>query len=183
MGITIKATRLTGPLIITPVVHRDERGFFCETYNQKDFQEATGLDVQFVQDNWSQSKKSVLRGLHYQLKYPQGRLIRVTKGEIFDVSVNLQRGHREFGRWAGVLLSDTNCQQLWIPPGFGHGFLALSDSADIVYKTTEYFHPEQDRNLAWNDPDIAIDWPLVGDPILSTRDAHAQSFKDAELYD
>ena len=183
MSITVEATALSGPLIIEPKVYEDERGLFCETYNQQDFQKATGQQISFVQDNWSQSRKSVLRGLHYQLEHPQGRLIRVTHGEIFDVSVNLQKNHADFGKWVGVILSDKNHRQLWIPPGFAHGFLALSDSTDIAYKTTEYYYPNLDRNIAWNDPDIRIKWPITHAPILSERDAHAPSLKNALLYD
>jgi len=170
-------------LIVEPRVFSDERGFFFESFNRKDWREATGLERPFVQDNHSSSKKHVLRGLHYQIVKPQGKLVRVVAGEIFDVAVDLRRESPTFRRWVGVRLSAANRRQLWIPEGFGHGFLTLSATAEVLYKTTDYYYPEFDRSLAWNDPQIAIDWPLDGHtPGLSSKDATAKKLREAELF-
>jgi dTDP-4-dehydrorhamnose 3,5-epimerase len=176
-------TALTGVLILEPKIFKDDRGFFYESYNQRDFTQATGLDVHFVQDNHSQSKKGVLRGMHYQISHAQGKLVRVTCGEVFDVSVNLQRNHPEFGKWVGVHLSDKNHRQLWIPPGFAHGFLVLSDQADFIYKTTDYYSQQDERCLLWNDPEIGINWPIDGAPTLTAKDSLGACLKDADVYE
>ena len=160
-------TALSGVIILEPKIFKDDRGFFYESFNQRDFTQATGLDVHFVQDNHSQSKKGVLRGLHYQISQPQGKLVRVTRGEVFDVSVNLQRDHPEFGKWVGVHLSDQNHRQLWIPPGFAHGFLVLSEVADFLYKTTDYYSQQDERCLLWSDSEIGIKWPIDSTPTLT----------------
>lgn len=186
MPFTVIPTALSSVLILEPKVISDSRGFFFESFNERDFSSATGLDVRFVQDNHSQSKKGVLRGLHYQLEHAQGKLVRVTHGEVFDVSVNLQRDHPEFGRWAGVHLSAENKRQLWIPPGFAHGFLVLSAHADFMYKTTDYYFPSAERCLLWNDPSLNIEWPLtlLGglDPILTPKDAAGTPLARADIF-
>ena len=148
----------------------DTRGFFFESFNTRAFAEATGLDVQFVQDNHSRSAKGVLRGLHYQILHPQGKLVRVVRGSVFDVAVDIRKASPTFGKWVGVELTEDNHRQLWVPPGLAHGFLVTSESADFLYKTTDYYAPEHERCLAWNDPDIAIEWPLEGEPQLSAKD-------------
>ncbi|MCC6813093.1 MAG: dTDP-4-dehydrorhamnose 3,5-epimerase, partial [Rubrivivax sp.] len=154
-------TALAGVLVLEPRVFGDDRGFFMESYNRRSFAQATGLDIDFVQDNHSRSRKGVLRGLHYQLRQPQGKLVRVTHGAVFDVAVDIRRGSPTFGRWVGVELSADNHRQLWVPPGLAHGFVVLSDSADFLYKTTDYYAPEHERSIAWDDPAIGIDWPLA----------------------
>jgi dTDP-4-dehydrorhamnose 3,5-epimerase len=171
-------------LILEPKIFGDERGFFFESFNQKAFQEVTGLDVTFVQDNHSKSAKNVLRGLHYQVPpKAQGKLVRVIKGEVFDVAVDLRKGSKTFGHWVGDMLSAANNRQLWIPPGFAHGFLTLSDTAEFLYKTTDYYSPEHERCIRWDDPEIAIDWPLTaGAPILAAKDAAAPPFYAAETF-
>ena len=174
-------TAIPDVLIIEPKVFGDERGFFFESFNACAFAQATGLDVAFVQDNHSKSAKSVLRGLHYQLPpKAQGKLVRVVQGEVFDVAVDLRKGSNTFGHWVGQILSAQNKQQLWIPPGLAHGFLTLSNSAEFLYKTTDYYSPEHERSLLWNDPALAIDWPLDGSPILAAKDAAAKPFAEAE---
>ena len=187
MPFTVTPTALSDVLILEPKVFGDERGFFFESFNERDFLSATGLSVHFVQDNHSQSKKGVLRGLHYQVEQPQGKLVRVTQGEVFDVCVNLKRGHPQFGRWAGIHLSAENKRQLWIPPGFAHGFLVLSDSADFMYKTTDYYSPTAERCLLWNDPTLSIQWPLAAlgelDPILTPKDQAGTPLADASVFD
>ncbi len=183
MPYTVTQTSLAGVLVLEPRVFGDERGFFFESFNQRDFAQATGLDVNFVQDNHSLSSKGVLRGLHYQVQQAQGKLIRVAVGEVFDVSVNLQRGHPEFGRWTGVVVSGQNKRQVWIPPGFAHGFVVLSDQAHFLYKTTDYYAPEHERSLFWNDPNVAIEWPIDSDPILAAKDANAPRLADAEVFE
>ena len=166
------ATALPEVLVIEPKVFGDTRGFFFESFNQRAFNQASGLDVQFVQDNHSRSSKGVLRGLHYQIKQPQGKLVRVAKGAVFDVAVDIRRESSNFGKWVGVELSEENNRQLWIPPGFAHGFLVLSDTADFLYKTTDYYAPEFERCLAWDDAEIAIGWPLAGaSPQVSAKDS------------
>lgn len=182
-------TALPEVMILEPRVFRDARGFFFESYNRKTFVAATGVDVEFVQDNHSCSTHGVLRGLHYQLVKPQGKLVRVTRGVVWDVAVDLRRSSPRFGQWAGVELSAENQRQLWVPPGFGHGFLVLSDAADFLYKTTDYWYPQHDRNLAWNDPQLAIAWPLARlqtadrQPILAPKDAAAPRLADAQVYE
>ena len=152
-------------LVLDPRVFSDDRGFFLESYNRRVFQEVAGIDVNFVQDNHSRSVSNVLRGLHYQLKQAQGKLVRVVAGEIFDVAVDMRRSSPRFGRWMGIKLSAENKRMLWVPAGFAHGFLALSDSTEVLYKTTDYYAPGHERCVLWNDPDIGIDWPLTGTPL------------------
>lgn len=183
MTYSVQATKLRGVLVLRPKVFSDERGFFLESFSQRDFFTAVGINSEFVQDNHSHSKKNVLRGLHYQVGRPQGKLVRVVKGEVFDVAVNLQRGHPEFGQWAGIVLSAENKKQLWIPPGFAHGFLVLSDEADFLYKTTEYFSPAHERCIAWNDPTLNIKWPITGKPVLTQKDASAPKLSAAEVFE
>ena len=169
-------------LLLEPRILGDDRGFFFESFNQRDFNQATGLDLYFVQDNHSRSACNVLRGLHYQITQPQGKLVRVTVGEVFDVAVDIRRNSPTFGKWAGELLSASNKRQLWVPPGLAHGFLVLSESADFLYKTTDYYAPEHERCIAWNDPTLAIDWPLLrAAPLLSGKDAAGKAFLQAEL--
>ncbi len=174
-------TSLPGVLIIEPKVFGDSRGFFYESWNARAF-EAAGIHASFVQDNNSRSAKNVLRGMHYQIKQPQGKLVRVTLGEVFDVVVDLRRSSPTFGKWEGVRLSAENKRMLWIPPGFAHGFLVVSEHADFLYKTTDYWMPEHERTVAWNDPDLAIDWPLQGAPVVSAKDAKGTPFAQAETY-
>lgn len=172
----MKATPLAIPdvLLIEPRVFGDDRGFFYESFNQRAFAEATGVELAFVQDNHSKSARNVLRGLHYQLApKEQGKLVRVIAGEVFDVAVDIRGDSPTFGRWVGERLSAENCRQLWIPPGFAHGFLVLSASAEFLYKTTDYYAPECERSIAWNDPTLAIEWPLAGAPLVSAKDAAA----------
>lgn len=178
-------TALPDVLIIEPKVFGDARGFFFESYNARTFREAVGLDVSFVQDNHSRSARGVLRGIHYQLPpFSQGKLVRVVQGRVWDVAVDLRRHSPTFGRWVGVELSEENQRQLWVPPGFGHGFVTLSDSADFLYKTTEYYAPSHDRAVRWDDPELAIDWPLDGlVPQLSAKDEAAKPLSEAELFD
>jgi dTDP-4-dehydrorhamnose 3,5-epimerase len=164
-------TAIPDVILLEPKVFGDDRGFFFESFNQKIFQEATGLDVQFVQDNHSKSVKNVLRGLHYQVQHPQGKLVRVTQGEVFDVAVDIRKGSKTYGQWVGEVLSAENKKQLWIPPGFAHGFLTLSCSAEFLYKTTDYYSPTHERVLRWNDPEIGVNWRLSGEPILAPKDA------------
>lgn len=183
MPLNITITSLSDLLLLEPKVWPDNRGFFLESFNERDFFKATGMNPDFVQDNHSRSKKGVLRGLHYQIQQPQGKLVRVARGQVFDVAVNLQKNHPDFGKWFGTILSDDNQHQLWIPPGFAHGFVVLSDWADCVYKTTDYFAPEHERTLRWNDPTIAIDWPIDFEPILSAKDLNAPHLNDVELFD
>ena len=181
----MRATRLAIPdvVLIEPKVFGDDRGFFMESFNQRAFNAATGTDHRFVQDNHSRSGRGVLRGLHYQIRQPQGKLVRVTSGAVFDVAVDLRKSSPTFGQWVGAELSDDNHHQLWVPPGFAHGFLVLSSSADFLYKTTDYYAPEHERSLAWNDPDLAIAWPEVGAaPTLSAKDAVAPSLAQAETF-
>ncbi len=175
-------TSIPDVLIIEPRVFGDERGFFFESFNQRQWAEKTGLNTTFVQDNHSRSAKNVLRGLHYQIQHPQGKLVRVTVGEVFDVAVDLRRSSPTFGKWEGVTLSEENKRQLWIPEGFAHGFLVLSDVAEFLYKTTDYWYPEYERSIIWNDPSLAIDWPLSGEPILAKKDAQGGLLRDAETY-
>jgi dTDP-4-dehydrorhamnose 3,5-epimerase len=175
-------TTIPDVFIIEPRVFGDERGFFYESYNEKIFAEKTGIKTQFVQDNHSRSAQNVLRGLHYQIKQSQGKLVRVVLGEVFDVAVDIRKSSPTFGQWVGCVLSETNKRQFWVPPGFAHGFLVLSETADFLYKTTDYYAPEYERSILWNDPDIGIDWPLADTPILSTKDEAAQPLKTAEVF-
>ena len=167
-------------LIIEPKVFGDSRGFFFESFNQRSFNEVAGVDVKFVQDNHSRSAKGVLRGLHYQIQQPQGKLVRVVRGSVFDVAVDIRKSSPNFGRWVGVELTEDNHRQLWVPPGFAHGFLVTSDTADFLYKTTDYYAPEFERCVAWNDPAIGIEWPLGGmAPQLSAKDKAGASLAKA----
>lgn len=173
MVLTAIPTALPEMLILEPKVFGDERGFFYESFNARDFEAATGLRREFVQDNHSRSAKNVLRGLHYQVERPQGKLVRVVAGEVFDVAVDIRRDSPNYGKWVGVHLSAENKRQLWIPEGFAHGFLVLSEYADFLYKATDYYHPQSERGIAWNDPTLGIVWPSVGQPTLSEKDARA----------
>jgi dTDP-4-dehydrorhamnose 3,5-epimerase len=170
-------------LLFEPQVHGDARGFLYESFHQARFEAAVGRSVAFVQDNHSKSGPGVLRGLHYQLHRPQGKLVRVVAGSVFDVAVDLRRGSSGFGQWVGEVLSAENCRQMWIPEGFAHGFLVLSDAAELLYKATDYWSPDNERCIAWNDPQLAIDWPLTNPPVLSAKDLDAAPFATAELYD
>lgn len=172
-------TAIPDVLILEPKVFGDDRGFFYESYNQQAFQAATGLDVTFVQDNHSKSARNVLRGLHYQVEQPQGKLVRVVQGEVFDVAVDIRKGSKTFGLWVGQILSAENKKQLWVPPGLAHGFVVLSDTAEFLYKTTDYYAPAHERCIAWNDPDLAINWQMQGEPLLSAKDAAGAAFRDA----
>ena len=172
----VTPTAIPEVLIIEPKVFGDARGFFFESFKQKAFNEATGLDVNFVQDNQSRSAKGVLRGLHYQVQEPQGKLVR---GAVFDVAVDIRKSSPTFGQWVGVELTEDNHKQLWVPPGFAHGFLVRSDSADFLYKTTEYYAPEHERCIAWNDPEIGIQWPLASEPSLSSKDPQGMALHEA----
>ncbi len=178
----VVAEPLPGVLLLEPRVFEDDRGFFLESYNRRALA-VLGIEQEFVQDNHSRSRRHVLRGIHYQIRRPQGKLVRVVAGEVFDVAVDLRRGSPAFGKWAGFRLSAENRLMAWIPPGFGHAFLVLSERADFLYKTTEYYVPEDERCIAWNDPQIGIAWPLAGDPILSAKDRMGQRLCDAEVYD
>jgi dTDP-4-dehydrorhamnose 3,5-epimerase len=175
-------TNIPDVLIIEPKVFGDDRGFFLESFNAKTFAEKTGINAQFVQDNHSRSSKNVLRGLHYQIQQPQGKLVRVVSGEVFDVAVDIRRNSPTFGKWMGCILSEQNKRQLWVPEGFAHGFVVLSETADFLYKTTDYYAPEYERSIQWNDPDISIDWQITEIPILSAKDKLAQPLKNAELF-
>jgi dTDP-4-dehydrorhamnose 3,5-epimerase len=177
-------TSLPGVVRVTPRVITDERGYFMESWHARTFAEH-GIDSHFLQDNASRSVRGTLRGLHYQIQQPQGKLVRVVQGEAFDVAVDLRRSSPNYGQWVGEVLSDENKNQLWVPPGFAHGFLVLSETAEIAYKCSDYYVPELERSIRWDDPDIAIEWPLsVGTrPILSEKDAAAYSLKDAEVYE
>jgi dTDP-4-dehydrorhamnose 3,5-epimerase len=181
----VKVTPTTIPevLVIEPKVFGDSRGFFFESYNQGAFAQATGLSPVFVQDNHSRSARNVLRGLHYQVRQPQGKLVRVVAGEVFDVAVDLRRSSPTFGRWVSVTLSESNKRMVWIPEGFAHGFLVLSDTADFLYKTTDYYAPEHERCILWNDPEIGVQWPLEGEPLLSAKDRAGLPLSRAELFE
>ena len=183
MPYTVTPTALPEVLILEPKVFGDARGFFFESFNQRDFAEVTGLDVQFVQDNHSRSVKGVLRGLHYQIQHPQGKLVRVTQGEVFDVTVDLRRSSPNFGKWVGVVLSAENHRQLWVPPGFAHGFVVTSDSAEFLYKTTDYWYPEFERSLLWNDPAVGVVWPMQAQPQLAAKDAAGKPLAEAQAFD
>ena len=180
----MKATRLAIPdvVLIEPKVFGDARGFFFESFNQKAFNEATGTNHAFVQDNHSRSSQGVLRGLHYQIQQPQGKLVRVARGRVWDVAVDIRKSSPTFGQWVGAELSEDNQHQLWVPPGFAHGFVVLSESADFLYKTTDYYAPEHERCIAWNDPQLAIAWPIAGASSLSAKDMQGFAFAQAPVY-
>ena len=183
MPYTVTPSAISEVLIFEPKIFGDARGFFYESFNARDFAQATGLDVSFVQDNHSKSAKGVLRGLHYQIQHPQGKLVRVVQGEVFDVVVDLRKSAATFGQWVGVHLSAYNHRQLWVPPGFAHGFLVLSESAEFLYKTTDYWYPEYERSLLWNDPAVGIDWPVEGAPLLAAKDAAGKPLAQAACFD
>ena len=182
MPYTVIQTAIPDVLILEPKVFGDSRGFFFESFNAKDFANVTGMDVNFVQDNHSKSAKGVLRGLHYQLQQAQGKLVRVTQGAVFDVAVDIRKSSPTFGKWVGCELSDTNHRQLWIPQGFAHGFIVLSESADFLYKTTDYYAPAYERCIAWDDPSIGIVWPEGIAPLLSAKDQQGLSLDQAEVF-
>lgn len=175
-------TSLPEVLIIEPQVFGDSRGFFYESFNARKFAELTGVQAEFVQDNHSKSGKNILRGLHYQIQQAQGKLVRVVSGEVFDVAVDIRKSSPNFGQWVGVNLSAENSRQLWVPPGFAHGFVVLSEQAEFLYKTTDYWAPEHERCLAWNDPEIGIDWPISEAPLLSAKDQIGKSLSEAEVF-
>ena len=178
----ITPTELPDVLLIEPKIFGDERGFLFESFNARSFAESTGISTPFVQDNHSRSARNVLRGLHYQVQQVQGKLVRVTSGSVYDVSVDLRRGSSTFGQWTGTTLSAENRRMLWIPPGFGHGFLVTSDAAEFLYKTTDYWAPAHERCIKWDDPQLAIQWPLQGVPIVSAKDQQGLLLKDAEVF-
>lgn len=182
MPISVTETTLPGVSLIEPTVFGDNRGFFYESFNAQDFSEALKVNSSFVQDNHSKSSRGVLRGLHYQIQHPQGKLVRVIDGSIFDVAVDIRRGSPHFGKWFGIELSAANKKQLWIPPNFAHGFLVISESAEVLYKATNYYAPKYERSIRWDDPDIGIDWPfLVTSPALSQKDQEAKFLNESEL--
>jgi len=180
--VKVVETALPGVLIIEPAVFGDQRGFFMETFNRRRFAELVGYDVDFVQDNHSKSVKHVLRGLHYQVEQAQGKLVRVVRGEVFDVAIDIRKSSPHYGRWLGTTLSEDNKRMLWIPPGFAHGFLVTSDSCEFVYKTTDYWAPQFERSIRWNDPTLKIMWPLDAEPLLSGKDRDAPLLSEAEVY-
>nr|WP_041297045.1 dTDP-4-dehydrorhamnose 3,5-epimerase [Janthinobacterium sp. Marseille] len=175
-------TKIPDILLLEPNVLGDDRGFFFESFNERRFAEVTGKTVKFVQDNHSRSLRGVLRGLHYQIQQPQGKLVRVVSGEVFDVAVDIRKSSPTFGQWAGAVLSAENQRQMWIPEGFAHGFVVTSDTAEFLYKTTDYWAPEHERCIAWDDPAIGIDWPINGVPILSAKDQQGTRLADAEVF-
>jgi len=175
-------TKIPDILVIEPKVFGDDRGFFFESYNEEIFCQQTGIRKSFVQDNHSRSSKGVLRGLHYQIKQPQGKLVRVVSGKVFDVAVDIRKSSPTFGQWVGEIISEENKRQMWIPEGFAHGFIVLSDRADFLYKTTDYYAPEHERCIIWNDPDLNIDWHYDGDPILSNKDKNGVPLSGAEVF-
>lgn len=180
----VTPTAIADVLLIEPRVYGDERGFFFESFNQRVFAQATGVDAPFVQDNHSRSARGVLRGLHYQIQQPQGKLVRAVAGEVFDVAVDLRRSSSTFGQWVGAVLSAQNKMQLWVPPGFAHGFVVLSETAEFLYKTTDYYAPEHEQCIAWNDPTLGIVWPAMADaPTLSGKDAAGGRWADALVYE
>lgn len=178
----VESTDLPEVLLITPKVFRDERGFFMESYNQQSFTEKTGITTPFVQDNHSRSSKGTLRGIHYQIQQPQGKLVRVVQGEVFDIAVDLRKESPNFGKWIGVHLSDQNQQMLWVPPGFGHGFVVTSDTAEFLYKTTDFYAPKHERCIIWNDPTLSVTWPSGLSISLSEKDKNGSFFTDADVY-
>ena len=176
-------TGIEGLLVLEPKVFGDARGFFMESFNARIFAEVTGLKLDFVQDNHSRSGRGVLRGLHYQVQQPQGKLVRVSQGRVFDVAVDLRRSSPTFGQWYGVELSGENHRQFWVPAGFAHGFYVLSETADFLYKTTDYYAPEHERSLAWNDPTVGVQWPLEGEPLLSAKDLAGKPLGGCEVFE
>ncbi|MQR01328.1 dTDP-4-dehydrorhamnose 3,5-epimerase [Glaciimonas soli] len=178
----IQTTAIPDVVIIEPKVFGDDRGFFYESFNERRFLELTGVTANFVQDNHSKSAKNVLRGLHYQIQQPQGKLVRVVAGEVFDVAVDIRKSSPTFGHWVGVVLSAENKRQLWVPPGFAHGFVVTSDNAEFLYKTTDYWAPEFERSILWNDPAVGIQWPITGEPLLSGKDQIGKLLADAEVF-
>lgn len=183
MNLNVVPTAIPEVLILEPKVFGDDRGFFFESFNARSFEQATGVKRTFVQDNHSRSARNVLRGLHYQIQHPQGKLVRVVVGEVFDVAVDLRKSSPTFGKWAGVTLSAENKRQLWVPEGFAHGFAVTSDYAEFLYKTTDYWYAEHERSIVWNDPDIGIAWPSIGQPLLSSKDASARGLQNAEIFE
>lgn len=179
----VTPTAIPDVLIIEPKVFGDARGFFFESFNQRVLAEAAGIDARFVQDNHSRSARNVLRGLHYQIKQPQGKLVRVIAGEVLDVAVDMRKGSPTFGQWVSMRLSAENKRMAWVPPGFAHGFVVLSDMAEFLYKTTDYWAPEYERTIVWNDPSLAIDWQLADAPILAGKDRAGKSLREAEVFD
>jgi dTDP-4-dehydrorhamnose 3,5-epimerase len=182
MPYTVTPTALPEVLILEPKVFGDDRGFFFESFNQRDFHQATGLGVNFVQDNHSKSSQGVLRGLHYQIQHPQGKLVRVTQGAVFDVAVDMRRSSPNFGKWAGVELSADNKRQLWVPPGFAHGFVVASETADFLYKTTDYRYVEHERSLLWSDPTVGVQWPVNEQLKLAAKDAKGKFLAEADCF-
>ncbi|AOI64892.1 dTDP-4-dehydrorhamnose 3,5-epimerase [Burkholderia territorii] len=182
MAIQVTATALPEVKVIEPKVFGDARGYFYESFNAREFAAQVEPGIVFVQDNHSRSSKGVLRGLHYQIEHAQGKLVRVVEGEVFDVAVDIRRASPNFGKWVGVTLSQDNHRQLWVPPGFAHGFVVLSEAAQFLYKTTDYWFPEHERCIAWNDREIGIEWPFEGQPVLAAKDAAGKSLSEAEVY-
>ncbi|MGU3775969.1 dTDP-4-dehydrorhamnose 3,5-epimerase [Burkholderia metallica] len=182
MAIHVTATALPEVKLIEPKVFGDTRGYFYESFNAREFAQCVGPDVEFVQDNHSRSTKGVLRGLHYQIEHAQGKLVRVIEGEVFDVAVDIRRSSPNFGKWVGMVLSADNHRQLWVPPGFAHGFVVLSAAAQFLYKTTDYWFPEHERSIVWNDPEIGIAWPIDGGPILASKDAAGKRLSESDVY-
>lgn len=182
MSLKVTPTGLPEVLIVEPAVYGDDRGFFFESFNAQAFADAVGRHIEFVQDNHSRSSRNVLRGMHYQVERPQGKLVRVVAGEVFDVAVDMRRSSPNFGKWSGTLLSAENKRQLWVPEGFAHGFLVLSESADFLYKTTDYWFPEHERGVRWCDPQVGIAWPLTSDPVLAEKDRSARLLAEADTY-
>ena len=182
MPYTVTPTAIPEVLILEPQVFGDARGFFFESFNQRDFADKTGVDLSFVQDNHSKSAQGVLRGLHYQIHHPQGKLVRVVQGQVFDVVVDLRQSSPTLGQWVGVYLDAQKHQQLWVPPGFAHGFVVLSETAEFLYKTTDYWYPTHERSLRWDDPTVGIDWPMQGQPLLAAKDAAAALWAEAEKF-
>jgi dTDP-4-dehydrorhamnose 3,5-epimerase len=178
----VRRTALEGVLVLEPQVFADDRGFLFESFNNRDFEAGTGVSATFVQDNHSRSKQGVLRGLHYQVRHAQGKLVRVVQGRVFDVAVNVKRDHPQYGQWIGVYLDSIENKQLWMPPGFAHGFVVLSETADLLYKTTDYYSPADERCIRWDDPTLAINWPMQCRPLLSAKDALAPSFAESTGY-
>ena len=178
----VQVTQIAGVLIVEPDVFGDDRGFFLESFNEREMRKI-GIDAHFVQDNHSRSQRNVLRGLHYQVNQPQGKLVRVVRGAVFDVAVDIRRNSATFGKWVGAELSEENKRMFWMPPGMAHGFVVLSDSADFLYKATDYYAPEFERTIFWNDPDLGIAWPLVGETVLSAKDAAGLPLREAEVFE
>ena len=182
MPYTVTPTAIPEVLVLEPQVFGDARGFFFESFNQRDFADKTGVDLSFVQDNHSKSAQGVLRGLHYQIQHPQGKLVRVVQGQVFDVVVDLRQSSPTLGQWVGVYLDAQKHQQLWVPPGFAHGFVVLSETAEFLYKTTDYWYPTHERSLRWDDPTVGITWPMQGQPLLAAKDAAAALWAEAEKF-